>query len=45
MRRITSIPGGIAHYVVGSVYLMAHLVTHERRSRELLEHVGPAELG
>jgi len=31
MRRI---PGGIAHYVVGSVYLMAHLLTYERKLRE-----------
>ncbi len=35
LRRMKSIPGGIAHYVVGSVYLMAHLLTYERRvSRE-----------
>jgi hypothetical protein len=33
LRRMKEIPGGIAHYVVGSVYLMAHLVTFERRTR------------
>jgi hypothetical protein len=30
-----AIPSGIAHYVVGSVYLIAHLVTYERRSRTM----------
>ena len=44
LRRIMSIPGGIGHYVVGSAYLVAHLVTHERRARlRAAEHVSPAQ--
>lgn len=35
LRRIIGVPGGIAHYVVGSAYVMAHLVTYERRARRL----------
>jgi hypothetical protein len=42
LRKMISIPGGIAHYVVGSVYLMTHLVTCERRCASLSEHVSPA---
>lgn len=30
------VPEGVAHYVVGSAYLVVHLFTHERRARALL---------
>jgi hypothetical protein len=33
LRRMMQVPRGIAHYVVGSVYVMAHLVTYEHRTR------------
>jgi hypothetical protein len=46
LRRITNVPGGIAHYVVGSVYVMGHLVTYEWRTRGLLgKDVTPAQAG
>jgi hypothetical protein len=35
LRTIGMIPGGLAHYLIGSLYLMAHLATCERRLREL----------
>jgi hypothetical protein len=31
LRKMIGIPEGIAHYVVGSVYLFAHLATHQKR--------------
>ena len=31
LRKMIHIPEDVAHYVVGSVYLMAHLVTYQRR--------------
>lgn len=33
LRRMRGIPGGIAHYLMGSVYVIAQLVTYERRMR------------
>lgn len=30
IRRVMSIPGGLAHYVVGSAYVMTHLFLHEQ---------------
>ena len=33
LRSIMTVGGGITHYVVGSAYLIAHLVTFERRAR------------
>jgi len=35
IRRVIGIPGGVAHYVVGSAYVMAHLLLHQHRAREL----------
>jgi len=37
LRKAISVPGGVAHYVLGSAYLMVHLFTHERRARAVLE--------
>jgi hypothetical protein len=31
LRRMIRIPGGLAHYVVGTVYVLTQLVTYERR--------------
>ncbi len=36
LRSIMTVGGGITHYVVGSAYLIAHLVTFERRARGVL---------
>jgi hypothetical protein len=36
LRRAMKVPGGIAHYVVGSAYLVVHLFTHEHRARAVL---------
>jgi len=37
LRKAIKVPGGIAHYVVGSAYLVVHMLTHEHRARALLE--------
>lgn len=39
LRRALKVPGGIAHYVVGSAYLVVHLITHEHRARAVLPPV------
>lgn len=35
LRKMIEAPGGLAHYLVGSVYVMACLVTIEREARAL----------
>lgn len=36
LRTAMKVPGGIAHYVVGTAYLVVHMITHEHRARGLL---------
>lgn len=33
LRKMKGISGGIAHYLMGTVYVMGQLLTHERRMR------------
>ena len=35
IRRVMSIPGGRAHYGVGSAYVMTHLFLHQHRAKPL----------
>jgi hypothetical protein len=35
LRRLRSLPSRATHYVAGSAYLVAHLLTHEQRARRL----------
>ncbi|WP_275935453.1 hypothetical protein [Sandaracinus amylolyticus] len=35
LRRIADAPVALAHYAVGSVYVLAHLVTYERTIKRL----------
>jgi hypothetical protein len=35
LRKMMSVPEGVAHYLLGSAYLAVHLLTFERRARAL----------